>query len=186
LQGRLWVAANGMLEAKLPKEPLISIVEDDRFVRESIRRLMRSLGYTVAVFPSATDFLESPHLGETACLIADVHMPAMTGAQLYGRLTEQGHAIPTILITAYPDDVVRARVLNDGVVCYLRKPFGDDDLYVVFIRLSAVLGRPKKILELIFPRARTMRPEVGCHEQLSEDVCREWSRSSNHGPAHRR
>ena len=66
----------------MPKEPLISIVEDDQFLRESMRRLMRSLGYTVAVFPSAADFLASPRRDETACLIADVHMPACGPAPL--------------------------------------------------------------------------------------------------------
>jgi FixJ family two-component response regulator len=64
----------------------------------------------------------SPRLVETACLIADVHMPTMTGVELHRHLVKIGYAIPTILVTAYPDDVDRARALNDGVVCYLRKP----------------------------------------------------------------
>src|SRR5690348_13334637 len=106
----------------MPKTSLVSIVEDDPFFRDSMRRLMRSLGYTVEVFPSATDFLASPRLAETACLIADVHMPAMTGIELYRHLIDAGRMIPTILVTAYPNDVDRARALNDGVVCYLRKP----------------------------------------------------------------
>ena len=89
---------------------------------------MRSLGYTVEAFPSAADFLASPRLAETACLIADVHMPAMTGVELYRHLSEAGYAIPTILVTAYPDDDVHARALNDGVVCYLRKPIDENDL----------------------------------------------------------
>jgi len=89
---------------------------------------MRSLGYDVAAFPSAADFLASPRLAETACLIADVHMPAMTGLELYEHLIEMGYAIPTILVTAYPDDVDRARAMNDGIVCYLRKPFDEQQL----------------------------------------------------------
>jgi FixJ family two-component response regulator len=109
----------------MPKASLVSVVEDDRFFRESMTRLMRSLGYSVVAFPSAADFLASPRLVETACLIADVHMPAMTGPELYRRPIEAGHAIPTILVTAYPDDDVRARALNDGVVCYLRKPIDE-------------------------------------------------------------
>jgi FixJ family two-component response regulator len=112
----------------MSKSFLVSVVEDDRFFRESMRRFMRSLGYTVDVFSSAADFLASPRLSETACLIADVHMPAMTGAELYRRLIEGGHAIPTILVTAYPNDVDRSRALNDGVVCYLRKPVDEQDL----------------------------------------------------------
>jgi FixJ family two-component response regulator len=110
------------------KKPLISVVEDDRFFRESMGRLMRSLGYSVEAFPSAADFLASPRLAETACLIADVHMPAMTGIELYRRLIDGGQAIPTILVTAYPNDIDRARVLNDGVVCYLRKPVDEQNL----------------------------------------------------------
>ena len=112
----------------MPKASLVSVVEDDQFFRESMRRLMRSLGYSVEAFPSAADFLASPRLVETACLIADVHMPAMTGLELYRHLIDAGHAIPTILVTAYPDDDVRARALNDGVVCYLRKPVDEKHL----------------------------------------------------------
>jgi FixJ family two-component response regulator len=112
----------------MPKASLVSVVEDDQFFRESMRRLIRSLGYSVEAFPSATDFLASPHLGETACLIADVHMPTMTGLELHRRLIEMGHAIPTILMTAYPDNDVRARALKDGVVCYLRKPLDENHL----------------------------------------------------------
>ena len=112
----------------MPKASLVSVVEDDQFFRESVRRLMRSLGYSVETFPLAADFLASPRLVETACLIADVHMPAMTGLELHRRLIETGHAIPTILVTAYPDDDVRARALDDGVVCYLRKPVDEKHL----------------------------------------------------------
>ena len=89
---------------------------------------MRSHGYTVEAFSSAADFLASPRLVETACLITDVHMPAMSGIGLYRYLAEAGHSIPTILITAYPNDVDRASALKDGVVCYLRKPVDDKHL----------------------------------------------------------
>ena len=110
------------------KKQLVSVVEDDDFFRDSMGRLMRSLGYTVEAFPSAADFLASPRVAETACLIADVHMPAMTGIELYRHLVAAGHAIPTILVTAYPNDVDQARALNDGVVCYLRKPVDEQRL----------------------------------------------------------
>ena len=112
----------------MAKASLVTVVEDDQFFRESMRRLMRSLGYDVAVFPSAADFLASPRLAETACLIADVHMPAMTGLELYEHLIEAGHAIPTILVTAYLNDVDRTRALDGGVVCYLRKPVDEKHL----------------------------------------------------------
>ena len=107
---------------------LVSVVDDDQFFRESMCRLMRSLGYTVDVFSSAAEFLASPLLAETACLITDIHMPAMTGLELYRRLIDTGHTIPTILVTAFPNDVDRARALNDGVVCYLSKPVNEDHL----------------------------------------------------------
>ena len=112
----------------MPKVSLVSVVEDDQFFRESMRRLMRSLGYAVEAFPSAADFLASPRLGETACLIADVNMPAMTGLELHRRLIEMGYAIPTILVTAYPDNDVRTRAMKDGIVCYLRKPVDEEHL----------------------------------------------------------
>ena len=112
----------------MPNASLVSVVEDDQFFRESMRRLLRSFGYTVEAFPSGADFLASPRLRETACLIADVHMPAMTGLELYKHLIDAGYAIPTILMTAYPDNGVRARALNDGVVCYLRKPVDEEHL----------------------------------------------------------
>lgn len=89
---------------------------------------MRSLGYAVDAFPLAADFLASPRLEQTACLIADINMPAMTGIELYKRLVDTGRALPTILITAYPDNVARAQALKDGVICYLTKPCDQDDL----------------------------------------------------------
>jgi FixJ family two-component response regulator len=110
------------------KKLLVSIVEDDRFFRESMGRLMRSLGYAVEAFSSAAEFLASPHLGETACLIADVHMPVMTGIELYRHLIDAGRVIPTILVTAYPNDAHRTRALREGVVCYLRKPIDEQHL----------------------------------------------------------
>jgi FixJ family two-component response regulator len=112
----------------MPKRSLVSVVEDDQFFRESMGRLMRSLGYRVEAFASAIDFLASPRLGETACLIADVNMPEMTGVNLHRHLIDSGHAIPTILVTAYADDDVESRALKDGVVCYLRKPVDEKHL----------------------------------------------------------
>jgi len=112
----------------MASKQLISIVEDDRFFRDSMKRLIRSLRYTVEVFSSAADFLASPRLTETGCLVADVQMPGMTGLELYRHLIAAGHAIPTILVTAYPNDVDRARALSDGVVCYLRKPVDEQYL----------------------------------------------------------
>ena len=110
------------------KKLLVSVVEDDQFFRDSMERLMRSMGYTVETFPSASDFLASPRLAETNCLIADVHMPVMTGIELHRELVDADYAIPTILVTAYPNDADRERALNEGVVCYLRKPVDEEHL----------------------------------------------------------
>jgi FixJ family two-component response regulator len=107
---------------------LISIVDDDQPFRESMRKLVRLLGYTVEAFPSAASFLVSPVLAETACLVADVNMPGMTGVELHRHLTHAGYTFPTILVTAYPDEVTRSRALKDGVFCYLCKPVDDDHL----------------------------------------------------------
>jgi FixJ family two-component response regulator len=112
----------------LMKKLLVSVVDDDQFFRESMCRLMRSLGYAADIFASAADFLASPRLAETACLITDVHMPAMTGYELHRRLIDTGQAIPTILVTGFPNEIDRARALNDGVVCYLRKPVDEEHL----------------------------------------------------------
>src|SRR6202795_1862634 len=79
LRERLYDVFERTAGGRMPKRSLVSVVEDDQFFRESMRRLMRSLGYQVEAFASAADFLASPRLRETACLIADVHMPAMTG-----------------------------------------------------------------------------------------------------------
>jgi len=112
----------------MPRPTLISVVEDDQPFRESMRKLITLLGYTVEAFPSAASFLASPVLARTACLVADVNMPGMTGVQLHRHLADAGYTIPTILVTAYPDEVVRNRALKDGVVCYLSKPVDDDHL----------------------------------------------------------
>ena len=108
----------------------------------SVERLQRALTVRfVEAFPSAADFLASPRLIETACLIADIHMPAMTGVELYRHLIEAGHTIPTILVTAYPDEVDRARALDDGVVCYLRKPVDEQHL-IRCLRAALEPGEP--------------------------------------------
>ena len=112
----------------MPQHPLISIIEDDQPFRESMRKLVRSLGYTVEAFSSAADFLASPFLTETACLVSDVQMPGMSGVELHRHLSDAGYTFPTILVTAYPDEIVRKRALKDGIVCYLSKPVDDEHL----------------------------------------------------------
>ena len=109
-------------------KPSIAVVEDDDSVREATIGLLRSNGFIAKGFPSADEFLNSNRIRITSCLIADVQMPGMSGLALYGSLVASGTPIPTILITAYPDDAVRARALNAGVTAYLVKPFSENDL----------------------------------------------------------
>ena len=132
-----------MPERRLRKEPVISIIDDDQFVRDSVKRLMKSVGYMAAAYPTAGDFLKSPQLEETSCLIADVHMSGMTGVELYENRVKAGRAIPTILITAYPDDRVRTRALDKGVLAYLVKPFSETDL-TRYVRFALESGNPQK------------------------------------------
>src|SRR5262245_50239048 len=87
----------------LSEHSLISIVDDDGSFLDSMRRLLKSLGYDVAAFSSAGKFLASPKRSATVCLIADVHMPLMTGIELFEHLVATKHAIPTILVTGFPN-----------------------------------------------------------------------------------
>lgn len=119
-------AKNG--QGKPQTKSLISIIDDDESVREGIAGLMESLGLRVMAFSTAIESLTSPELINSACIIVDMHMPQMSGIELHRRLKALGHEIPTILITAYPDDAGRTRALADGFICYLSKPFDKDDL----------------------------------------------------------
>ena len=141
LLGAARMAVRANCRKPMQKTSLVSVVEDDRYFRESMRRLMRSMVCSVEAFSSAADFLASPRLVETACLIADVHMPAMTGVELNRHLIKVGYAIPTILVTAYPDDVDHARAMNDGGGCYLRKPF-DEQLLIRCLGSALQSGEP--------------------------------------------
>ena len=113
---------------------MISIVDDDESVRNATRTLIRSLGYRVATFASAEDFLKSDKLNETACLISDVQMPGLNGIELQERLTANGHRIPIIFITAFPDERVRDRAMQGGAVSFMSKPFSDANLIVCLDR----------------------------------------------------
>jgi FixJ family two-component response regulator len=104
---------------------------------------MRSLRYRVDIFSSAANFLASPRFAETACLIADVNMPAVTGLELFRHLIRVGHPIPTILVTAYPRDVDRTSALKEGVVCYLRKPIDEQNLAQCLREALASGGAPE-------------------------------------------
>jgi len=112
----------------MPSSSLISIVDDDDSVRESLSGLIRSVGFRVTVFASAEEFLNSNHLSDTDCLILDVRMPGMNGLDLQRRLAASHMSIPVIFITAHGDEEARVRALNGGAVEYLLKPFSEDAL----------------------------------------------------------
>ena len=112
----------------MEKWPMISIVDDDESVRDATASLMRAAGYSPQAFPCARAFLESPHLADTDILIADVQMPGMSGLELHDALVDAGKHIPTLLITAYPDERMRSRALHAGVIGYLTKPFNESEL----------------------------------------------------------
>ena len=112
----------------MAKKPMISIVDDDASVREGTMDLVLAIGFAAETFPGADDFLNSDRVNSTSCLIADVRMPGMTGLELHDRLVETGKSIPTILLTAYPNGNDRERALQAGVICYLAKPYNQDNL----------------------------------------------------------
>jgi FixJ family two-component response regulator len=107
---------------------LISVVDDDQSLRESLEGLLKTLGYDSTVFSSAESFLSSEALAKTACLILDVRMPGMSGPELQRELISRRRNIPTIFITAQADEDMVARVMADGAVDCLRKPFSEDSL----------------------------------------------------------
>ena len=108
------------------KPYLITVVDDDPLVREGIARLVRSLGYRSNVFSSAEEYLAAGDLDDCSCLITDLHMPGMNGAELREHLVAAGNRIPVIFITSYFDEKIRARLLQAGAAGFLRKPFSYD------------------------------------------------------------
>lgn len=108
--------------------PLVSVVDDDQSVRESLPDLLRELGFAVRVFSSAEEFLASGSLGETRCLILDVAMPGMTGPEVKQQLSARQLEVPIIFITAHRAGNIRPRLLREGAVECLFKPFSDKAL----------------------------------------------------------
>jgi FixJ family two-component response regulator len=112
----------------VPKGPLVAIVDDDESIRNTTKDLLESAGFSAAVFACAANLLKSRRLSRISCLIADMRMPKMTGLELHRHLVASNRAIPTILMTAYPDERTQAQAIKAKVVGYLIKPFAADDL----------------------------------------------------------
>ena len=110
------------------ERPLLSVVDDDESMRESLPDLIKEFGFAARAFSSAEEFLSSGCLDETSCLILDIAMPGMSGPELQQELKRRAQEIPIIFITGQKDDVVRARVLKQGAAGFLLKPFSDSDL----------------------------------------------------------
>ena len=112
----------------MARRPLVSVVDDDESLRESLPDLLRELGYSVRAFSSAEEFLASDCVAQTRCLILDIAMPGMTGPDLQHELKRQRREIPIVFITAHADGSARPRLIEEGAVECLLKPFSDTDL----------------------------------------------------------
>lgn len=108
--------------------PLISVVDDDESVRESLPDLLREFGFDVQAFSSVEEFLASEFMGQTSCLVLDIAMPGMTGPDLQQELARRRQEIPIIFITAHADETMRPRMLERGAVECLLKPFSETAL----------------------------------------------------------
>jgi FixJ family two-component response regulator len=107
---------------------MVSIVDDDHSVRDGLVDLVKSMGLEAETFERGEHFLQSKEIDRTSCLITDMRMDGMSGLELHDRLVESGRQIPTIVITAFPKDRDRQRALRSGVLCYLAKPFDEQQL----------------------------------------------------------
>jgi FixJ family two-component response regulator len=115
-------------KTSLSNPSVISIIDDDDSVRAATRNLVRSLGYVVHTFASAEDFLRSPYLNDTSCVITDVKMPEMSGLDLQAHLLAKGQTFPFIFVTAFSVESDRDRALKAGATCFLSKPFDGETL----------------------------------------------------------
>jgi FixJ family two-component response regulator len=110
------------------ERPLVSVVDDDESVREALPDLVREFGFSARAFSSAKEFLNSDCVDETQCLILDVAMPGMSGPELQQELKRLGKSIPIVFITAQKDEIIRQRIIEQGAVACLLKPFSDTSL----------------------------------------------------------
>jgi FixJ family two-component response regulator len=110
------------------ERPLLSVVDDDEMLRESLPELLREFGFAARAFSSGQEFLSSDDLDQTRCLILDVAMPGMSGLDLQDELKRRGQAIPIVFISGQKDEDIRKRAFRQGAVKFLYKPFSDSAL----------------------------------------------------------
>jgi FixJ family two-component response regulator len=122
-------------------KPIISIIDDDGSVRAATHNLVRSLGYVVNTFASAEEFLQSPRLNDTSCVITDIRMPAMSGLDLQAHLLATGYSLPFIFVTAFSVESDRDRAMKAGATCFLSKPFDGETLIKCLEAALASNGR---------------------------------------------
>jgi len=115
-------------EQSTSKRSLLSVVDDDEMLRESLPELLREFGFAARAFSSGQEFLSSNYVDETRCLILDVAMPEMSGLDLQQELKRRGQAIPIIFISGQKDEDIRKQAFRQGAVRFLYKPFSDSDL----------------------------------------------------------
>jgi len=115
-------------EVEVPARPLVAVVDDDPSLRHATQNLLEAAGFSTVAFGSPDGFLISPRRNDVSCLVTDMRMPGMTGLELFQQLVASDNAIPTVLITAYPDETVRATARKAGIRCYLSKPFSPQQL----------------------------------------------------------
>jgi FixJ family two-component response regulator len=130
-----------MTHSTMQKRSLVSVVDDDESVRESLPDLLQQFGFAAEVFPSAEAFLASDVVSETNCLVLDVAMPGMSGPELQQELTRRRQDIPIVFITAHGGSTVRPRLLARGAVDCLLKPFSEAALLDA---IGAALRRPHR------------------------------------------
>ena len=109
-------------------DKLIALVDDEASVRSATVDLLASVGFACEAFEAAEEYLRSEAANRTACLILDVRMPGLNGLELQRLLAEQGRAVPIIFITSYPNERARRRAIRGGAICYLPKPYSEEEL----------------------------------------------------------
>ena len=128
----------------MAERPLVVIVDDDQSLRNATRDLLKAAGFSTAAFEDAESFLGSASRASAACLVADMRMPGMTGLEMYQALVASGERIPTVIITAHPEELTQSRARDAGITCYLSKPFAPDDL-LECVREAVAKSRPGPI-----------------------------------------